>query len=265
MIETELEQIVLKAFERILTTAEARTMEMLTNAEGNGAEASQQLAATRQEDIVTSPDDSNFRTAPRVQLPQATRDAAEASAQEALSDSWLGNLTNTFPLSERRTTAPLTASRDSSGNSSKESSGSTIASTVMRAGFGTVPLARLVLGLFGGKQREEPPPLIRYSPPPAIRVEAANPRGFEAGRLALRDLRYDQDGLARAIDRGVNMDAMNRSEEVSEPSAKPLPQININVQAMDSRSFLDYSGDIASAVREAMLNMHSLNDVVNEL
>jgi hypothetical protein len=34
---------------------------------------------------------------------------------------------------------------------------------------------------------------------------------------------------------------------------------------MDSRSFLDHSHDIASAVREAMLNMHSLNDVVNDL
>jgi hypothetical protein len=37
------------------------------------------------------------------------------------------------------------------------------------------------------------------------------------------------------------------------------------VQAMDARSFLDRSGDIAAAVRDAMLNMNSINDVVNEL
>jgi len=42
-------------------------------------------------------------------------------------------------------------------------------------------------------------------------------------------------------------------------------QIVVNVQAMDSRSFLDHSQDIAQAVREAMLNMHALNDVVSEI
>jgi len=41
--------------------------------------------------------------------------------------------------------------------------------------------------------------------------------------------------------------------------------VTVQVQAMDSRSFLDHSAEIARAVREAMLNMHSLNDVVSEL
>ena len=43
------------------------------------------------------------------------------------------------------------------------------------------------------------------------------------------------------------------------------PQITVNVQAMDSRSFLDRSTDIAAAVRHAMLNSNSINDVVNDL
>jgi len=34
---------------------------------------------------------------------------------------------------------------------------------------------------------------------------------------------------------------------------------------MDSKSFLDHSNEIANAVREAILNSHSLNDVVLEL
>ena len=42
-------------------------------------------------------------------------------------------------------------------------------------------------------------------------------------------------------------------------------QVTVNVSAMDSRSFLDRSQDIAQAVREAMLNMHPINDVVNDL
>ena len=45
----------------------------------------------------------------------------------------------------------------------------------------------------------------------------------------------------------------------------PAPQITVNVNAMDSQSFMDRSNDIASAVRAAMLNMHPINDVVAEL
>ncbi len=42
-------------------------------------------------------------------------------------------------------------------------------------------------------------------------------------------------------------------------------QITVNVQAMDSQSFLDHSNEIAQAVRAAMLNSNSINDVVNNL
>ena len=43
------------------------------------------------------------------------------------------------------------------------------------------------------------------------------------------------------------------------------PQITVNVSAMDSQSFMDRSSDIASAVREAMLNNHPINGVVTDL
>ena len=39
----------------------------------------------------------------------------------------------------------------------------------------------------------------------------------------------------------------------------------MNVNAMDSKSFMDHSTDIANAVREAMLNMHPINGVVASL
>jgi hypothetical protein len=42
-------------------------------------------------------------------------------------------------------------------------------------------------------------------------------------------------------------------------------QITVQVNAMDSQSFLDHSQDIARAVRQAMLNSNSLNDVVSDL
>jgi hypothetical protein len=47
--------------------------------------------------------------------------------------------------------------------------------------------------------------------------------------------------------------------------ANSAPQITVNVNAMDSQSFMDRSTDIANAVREAMLNMHPINDVVARL
>jgi hypothetical protein len=43
------------------------------------------------------------------------------------------------------------------------------------------------------------------------------------------------------------------------------PQITVHVNAMDSQSFMDRSGDIANAVREAMLNNHPINGVVADL
>jgi hypothetical protein len=49
------------------------------------------------------------------------------------------------------------------------------------------------------------------------------------------------------------------------PSQAAAPQVIVNVSAMDSQSFMDRSADIASAVREAMLNLHPINDVVANL
>jgi len=39
----------------------------------------------------------------------------------------------------------------------------------------------------------------------------------------------------------------------------------VQVNAMDSRSFLDHKDEIAQAVREAVLHSHCLNDVLSEL
>jgi predicted nucleotide-binding protein len=63
-------------------------------------------------------------------------------------------------------------------------------------------------------------------------------------------LDYSQGGIPRVIG------------STASPAAQ---QITVQVQAMDSRSFMDHSHDIAAAVREAMLNMHALNDVISDL
>jgi hypothetical protein len=48
-------------------------------------------------------------------------------------------------------------------------------------------------------------------------------------------------------------------------SSQQGQSILVQVQAMDSQSFMDHSSDIAQAVRQAMLNLHSVNDVIADL
>ena len=138
---------------------------------------------------------------------------------------------------------------DAAGNQDSGSTAAHVAETVLKNAFGMVPLVRGIMGLFGGGGAPEPAPLVKYQRPSPIAFEAANTASGVTG------LDYGQSGLARAVP---------SVPAVAEASAA-LPAITIQVQAMDSRSFLDHSSEIAQAVREAMLNMHSLNDVVSEL
>ncbi|HWQ55525.1 MAG TPA: hypothetical protein VN442_17695 [Bryobacteraceae bacterium] len=124
---------------------------------------------------------------------------------------------------------------------------SRVASSVLRNALGMVPLAKAVWGLFGGGGNEEElPDLVKYALPASLRFETAEGPG-----ASLRGVDYAQDGLPRAYS--------------AERAVEAGPQVTVQVQAMDSRSFLDHKEEIAQAVREAMLNTHSLNDVVNEL
>jgi hypothetical protein len=51
----------------------------------------------------------------------------------------------------------------------------------------------------------------------------------------------------------------------SREASSRAQNILVQVQAMDSQSFMDHSHEIAQAVRQAMLNMNSLNDVILDL
>jgi hypothetical protein len=79
---------------------------------------------------------------------------------------------------------------------------------------------------------------------------------FQAAETAsgLVNADYDQSGMPRTSDASG-----------SGGSSSAGPAITVNVQALDARSFLDRSSDIAAAVRDAMLNLNSINDVVNDL
>jgi hypothetical protein len=178
-----------------------------------------------------------------------------------------------------------------------------VISTVLKSGFGLAPLISGLVGLFSGGDASTPPALVKYGAPPKIDFQAAEsggqvsavdydqtgmPRSYTeaaASGLAnggvdgqLTDLTYDQMGIPQnyaetALGGGASADASggasgaayDQPSNATRGASGAATQITVNVQAMDARSFLDRSSDIAAAVREAMLNMNSINDVVNDL
>ncbi len=158
------------------------------------------------------------------------------------------------------TSAASTASGSSGG--SKVWS---IAQTVLESGFGLAPLIGGLLGLFGGGGEAAPPPLVKYAMPERMQFEGAD---TDSG---MSDADYDQMGMPRPYSGGRDTTGAGPAGAAISPgsgataSAAAAPQIQVNVQTMDAQSFLDHSSEIAQAVRQAMLNSSSINDVVNDL
>ncbi|MCX6622022.1 MAG: hypothetical protein NTY38_13325 [Acidobacteria bacterium] len=110
-----------------------------------------------------------------------------------------------------------------------------------------MPLVSGLISLFsGGGDPETPAPITKYSLPAAVQVNAGL---FQGGRV-MDAIDYSQGGNAR----------MAGASLLPNPSA---PTVVVQVQAMDSQSFLDRSDDIADAVRKALLNSHPLGDVLS--
>jgi len=152
------------------------------------------------------------------------------------------------------------ASTGSGGSSTAES----VVSTVLESGLGMVPLIVGLLGLFEGGGTAAPT-LEKYAMPSKQDFEGSDTGGD------MSDADYDQMGMPRtynATPDGTSAPTSGTAAPSSSGSAAGgagAAQITVNVQAMDSQSFLDHSNDIAQAVRAAMLNSNSINDVVNNL
>ncbi|MBI3667250.1 MAG: hypothetical protein HY236_13670 [Acidobacteria bacterium] len=126
--------------------------------------------------------------------------------------------------------------------------GSGLLSGILGSGLGLASLGLKIAGLFGGGRRDQPAALSPFVEPPSLTLELANTDNILAG--------------------SPRVDAGQQGEvRTSGPQQTVLyqPQVTVNVSAMDSQSFLDRSGDIARAVREAMLHMHPVNDLISEL
>ena len=167
------------------------------------------------------------------------------------------------PAPAAQTPGSKTSATDSGG-----STAGALASTILKSGFGFAPLVTGLVNLFKGGEPEAPPALAKYAMPSSIQFQAAESNS----RMTALD--YDQMGLARSYPAQGTLQSQQVRQSAPEPLLAQSPQsphtgttqqITVNVQAMDARSFLDRSNEIALAVRDAMLNLNPINDVVNEL
>jgi hypothetical protein len=110
--------------------------------------------------------------------------------------------------------------------------------SLLKSGLGLAPLALSIAKLFGGDE-EAATTFEKYDLPASQSASVANVGG-------------PLQGLPQAV-RGTGSEV------------RSVPQVVVNVSAMDSQSFMDRSDDIARAVRSAMLHMHPLNDVIDEI
>jgi hypothetical protein len=125
--------------------------------------------------------------------------------------------------------------------------GGGVLGSILGSGLGLASIGLGIAGLFGGGP-SSPPPLTRTIKPPSLALEVAN-----------------TDDILDGFPRAAQGQAGEARTAQSQAPAAAQPQVTVNVSAMDSQSFLDHSGDIARAVREAMLNMHPVNDLISEL
>ncbi len=114
-----------------------------------------------------------------------------------------------------------------------------------------------LLGGGGGKATE--PALERFSLPEPIRAEA----GLSSSGQMYSITRGSGD-QPRVVS-PISSTAEPQTQAAVNGGSGAVQNITVNISAMDSKSFMDRSDDIARAVREAMLHSHSLNDVVNDL
>lgn len=134
-------------------------------------------------------------------------------------------------------------SAKSGGTSTAGSVGNTLLD-VLGLGSGLSPLISGLVSLFGGGGSSPTTAVTPYIQPLPVNLSA----GFS--------------GSAAGGGSGVDYGEGGQPRQVTSTAAQ---QITVQVQAMDSQSFLDRSTDIAAAVRKAMLETSTLNDVIREI
>jgi hypothetical protein len=143
--------------------------------------------------------------------------------------------------------AQNTSQQSQGGSSTLGTIGETLSNT-FGIGSALSPLISGIVSLFGGGSSSQPAALTQYIPPNKVNL-SAGVSGSDPGQAFGVD--SAQGGQPRSV-----------SSSVAQSNST---QITVQVQAMDSQSFLDHSNDIALAVRQAMLESSVLNDVIREV
>jgi hypothetical protein len=199
--------------------------------------------------------DLNPLAAAQSLLPQSTNDFSSALTQAAQQVAGLtASNQHLVDVINSNTQAVLqnSSARGSGGTSTASTVGS-IAGAIFGSGLGLIPLVSSLVGLFGGGS-DAAPTLTRYAAPPSLNVDLADTAGANSGIASFPGVVYGQGGLPQAVPQNTNQAPSTSSQ-----------QLTIQVNAIDSQSFIDHSYEIAQAVRVAMLNQSSINDVVNDL
>lgn len=143
-------------------------------------------------------------------------------------------------LQSREEAVAMPSSTDTGGGW-ESTLGSVLGGVGSAFGLGLSPLISGLAGLFGGGgDANATAPLVPYIAPPSVSVNA----GISGSASGVFATDTADGGVARGV---------------------PSTNITVSVQAMDSQSFLDRSNDIALAVRQAMLESTTLNDVIREV
>jgi len=167
-----------------------------------------------------------------------------------------------------------TIAKASGGGGSVAGTITNFASGFLGGGGLLSPILSGILSLFGGGgTKAAPASLVPFQLPASIQYEG----GLTAnGQVSAVD--YGQGGAPRAVGNiaaiqtqgGGTASGQGTAVDYGQGGAPRVvqnaaPQVTIQVSAMDSRSFLDHSDEIARAVREAILHSSPLNDAIAEL
>ena len=107
------------------------------------------------------------------------------------------------------------------------------------------PILAGLMKLTGGGSEEQAQTLTKIERPAGMRYQGVV---AERAGWGITEMDYAADGRPRRVER-----------------AAQTPPVVVQVQAMDSRSFLDHRDEIATAVRQALLESHGLGDVMREV
>lgn len=151
---------------------------------------------------------------------------------------------NETQMTNMEATSSVNPSSTAGGASTAASIGGSVLD-FLGLGSGLGELISGLTGLFGGGGGSQTSAVTPYMQPLPINLQA----GFSGSSA----------GGASGVDYGEG----GQPRQTSATAAQQ--QITVQVQAMDSQSFLDRSNDIAAAVRKAMLETSSLNDVIREV